>query len=472
MYPMIDKRIVKTMHPMIDKVKTTIKTHNLIQYGDHIVVGVSGGPDSVCLLHILYTLSAEFHLKLTAVHINHKMRPLDADKDQQFTEAFCKGLGISCRSFIFDVPGLALKRGLTSEEAGREVRYQAFNQVKAEVHADKIAVAQNMNDQAETLLMRLLRGTGIDGLSGIEYIREQTIIRPLLDVSRSDIESYCGNLALKPRIDQTNLLPIYTRNKIRLELIPYIRTNYNDNIVQGLSRLSNIAREDKDYIYQTVDLLISESAISLRDDDRTGEIKKITLPCSIINAQHPAIAKRIIIKLFGALGLVQDIQSIHLTNALRLIKTGETSFSTNFPGGYSLRISYGLVEFLPKNRGLTCEELGKLKESVVRIEELEERQSTQYKQYFDYDSVLSSNHEILLRTRRHGDIFAPLGMKGSKKIKEYFIDEKMPRDEREGIPLVCVGPEVLWIVGFRISEKYKITPQTKKILILEYFKGV
>ncbi len=460
------------MHPMIDKVKTTIKTHNLMQYGDHIVVGVSGGPDSVCLLHILRTLSAELNLKLTAVHINHKMRPLEADKDQQFTEMFCKELGIICRSFTFDVPTLAQKRGLTSEEAGREVRYQAFNQVKDEVHANKIAVAQNMNDQAETLLMRLLRGTGIDGLSGIDYIREQTIIRPLLDFSREDIETYCLDNGLKPRIDQTNLLPIYTRNKIRLELIPYMRTNYNDNIVQGLSRLSNIAREDKDYIYQTVNRLISESALSICDDHGTGEIKKITLPCSVINAEHPAIGKRIILKLFGTLGLVQDIQSIHLANALKLIKTGETSFSTDFPGGYSLRISYGMVEFLPKNKGLTSGELGKIKQSVIRVDELEVRQSAPYKQYFDYDSVLSANHEILLRTRRHGDIFAPLGMKGSKKIKEYFIDEKMPRDERDSIPLVCVGPEVLWIVGFRISEKYKLTPRTKKILILEYFKGV
>lgn len=460
------------MHPMIDKVKNTIIINNLIQYGDHVVVGVSGGPDSLCLLHILHSLSKELHLRLTAVHINHKMRPLEAEKDQHYTEAFCRELGIACRIFTFDVLDLAAKHGITSEEAGRQVRYKAFNQVMTEANAQKIAVAQNLNDQAETLLMRILRGTGTDGLAGMEYIRERTIIRPLLDSSRGEIETYCRDNNLKPQIDQTNLMPIYTRNKIRLELIPYIQSNYNENIVQGLSRLSNIAREDKDYIYQTVDKVIAENAISIREDDRVAEIRKITIPCSVINAQHPAVSKRIIIKLFGFMGLVQDIQSVHLENALKLIKASATSLSTDFPGGYSLKISYGLAEFLAKKKGLICKELGKLSEALIRPDELSERKSTQYQQYFDYDSIQESNFEITLRTRKRGDFFSPLGMKGSKKIKEFFIDEKVPRDQRDSIPLVCTGSEVIWIVGLRISEKYKITPCTKTILRLEYSKGV
>ncbi len=456
------------MDPTIEKVKNTIRTNNLIKYGDHVIVGVSGGPDSVCLLHIMLSLKKEFHLRLMAVHINHKLRPEDAIKDQRYTEGLCRDLGIPCRVFSFDVMALAAAKGLTSEEAGREVRYKAFNEVKNEMKAQKIAIAQNLNDQAETLLMRILRGTGTDGLSGIDYIREEIIIRPLLDVTRAEIESYCKAHDLKPRIDQTNLLPIYTRNKIRLELIPYIRSNYNVNIVQGLSRLAGIAREDKAFIYETVDRIIADNVIRLRADDRTGEIKKITMPCSVINAQHPAVSKRIIASLFGEMGLIQDIQAIHLENALRLIKDGTTSLSIDFPGEFRLRISYGLVEFLAKKKGLVCEELGKLKESLIKSEELHQRDSSEHRQYFDYDSIQETHSEILLRTRKRGDFFSPLGMQGSKKIKEYFIDEKVPSELRDGIPLVCAGPEVIWIVGHRISEKYKITPNTKTILMLEY----
>jgi tRNA(Ile)-lysidine synthase len=460
------------MHPMMEKVKNTISTHNLIQNGDHIIVGVSGGPDSVCLLHILHSLAAVRHLKVTAVHVNHKMRPIEADKDQHYVEALTKSLGILCRSFVFDVPKLASDRGLSSEETGREVRYQAFYQVKTELNAQKIAVAQNSNDQAETLLMRILRGTGTDGLAGIEYIRENTIIRPLLDTSRDEIDSYCRENSLNPRIDLTNLQPIYTRNKIRLELIPYLRENYNENITQGLLRLSAIAREDKDYIYESVDRVIAESAIIVRGDDRAGDTKKITIPCSVINNLHPAISKRVLIKLFGTLGLIQDIQSVHLEKALKLIKAAMTSLSMDFPGGYSLRISYGLVEFLARKKGLICEELGKLKESLFKADELTGMQSSQYRQYFDYDRIQESQHELLLRTRKRGDGFSPLGMKGSKKIKDYFIDEKIPRDQRDCIPLVCLGAEVVWIVGLRISDRYKITADTKTILMLEYSKIV
>ncbi|MEL7658659.1 MAG: tRNA lysidine(34) synthetase TilS, partial [Bacillota bacterium] len=222
-----------------EKVKTTIVNNSLIEKGEHIVIGLSGGPDSVCLFHILYRLKDDFDISLHAVHINHGLRPGAADEDQKYTEALCADYQVPCHSFSFDVNGIAKEAGISSEDAGRQVRYRSFFEVALEIERKtgrsvKIAVAQNRNDQAETILMRILRGTGTDGLCGIEYLRKEkgkgTIIRPLLDISREEIEEYCRENHLNPQIDLTNLKPIYTRNKIRLELLPYLRDNFNTNI--------------------------------------------------------------------------------------------------------------------------------------------------------------------------------------------------------------------------------------------------
>ena len=216
-----------------ETVLNTIREHHLIEKNQHIVIGLSGGPDSVCLFHVLYRLSKEWNLSLHPVHINHKFRPGAAEADQAYVQQLCLDAGCPCKTFFFDCNQIAQEEKITSEEAGRKVRYQAFAETASEV-ADtgvrlrdiKIAVAQNADDQAETILFRILRGAGTDGLSGISYKRHDEygneIIRPLLDAHKVDILDYCSEYGLHPRSDHTNLEPIYTINKIRLNLINYL----------------------------------------------------------------------------------------------------------------------------------------------------------------------------------------------------------------------------------------------------------
>ena len=254
---------------MKQRVLETIKTHELLEDGTHIVLGLSGGPDSVCLFDVLLELSAVKNFRIHPVHVNHKFRPGDAERDQEYVEELCRQRGLTCRTFTVDCNALAREEGLTSEEAGRKARYDAFFETaqgitqgfaqglaqelagELEQHCtqepsmpgtDKIAiaVAQNANDQAETILFRMLRGTGTDGLAGIAYKRYErgfAIVRPLLDVPRDEIEKYCEERNLSPRIDHTNNEAIYARNKIRLELLPMLREKFNPNIIETINRL-------------------------------------------------------------------------------------------------------------------------------------------------------------------------------------------------------------------------------------------
>ena len=375
---------------------------------------------------------------------------------------------------------MAAEQGLTTEEMGRLARYESFEKIRKEIMATgkkgvKIAVAQNKNDQAETLLMRIVRGTGTDGLAAIEYKREDQIIRPLLDVSREEIEEYCRKNNLNPRIDKTNLEPMYTRNKIRLELIPHLRDEYNENIIDVLSRLSQIVAEDKDYIYSHVDETLKKVCTPSRDKVYRNEYRKL----------HPAIGKRVISTIFKEMGLIQDISAVHLINGDRLIREGKTGDQMDFPRGYLLRISYDVAEFIDKSKidyaksmefcyavnidGETrIPELNaKLKARVYADKVDRIIKGDPFSAYLDISNVINPT-DLRIRSRRPGDYITPLGMTGRKKIQDFFVDEKIERKDRDSIPLICLGSEVLWVIGKRINEKYKVKESTKQILHLEY----
>lgn len=457
---------------MIDKVRQTILKNNLIDKGDHIIVGVSGGPDSVCLLNVLYELKAEFDIKMSVVHINHMLRGEASDGDQRFVEDLCQSMKIDCFVYSRDINLLSKQLKLSSEEAGRKVRYEAFYEVRDKQGAQKIAIAQNLNDQAETILMRLMRGTGPDGLAGIDYIREGHIIRPLLDVSRSEIEAYCKEKNLTPRIDHTNLEPIYTRNKIRLELIPYIKENFNENIIENLGRMARIIKEDKEYIYSAVEDIMKCHAV------REGE--HISIPKGVFTIQERSIKKRIIIKAFSEIGLSKDITSTHLDKALNIIEENNTSSSIDFPSGFWMKIGYDDIffskkpidrkedfcyEMIPDKEINICQLNSKIFGYIISRDKIQDISDLLYTKYFDFHKI---NGKIRIRNRKKGDTFAPLGMKGTKKLKDFFIDEKIPRELRDSIPLLCCGSDVLWIIGHRISERYKIDSNTKEIFVVEY----
>ena len=329
---------------LIDRVRQTIKTHDLIQTGDHIVLGLSGGPDSTCLFHVLRRLAGEMDLTIHPVHVNHRFRPGAAEEDQAYVEALCAKAGTSCVTFVVDCPAMAKELDLTPEEAGRKARYDAFVETAKTVDAPRvsIAVAQNADDQAETILHRIIRGTGPDGLSGIAYRRyegEFPVIRPLLDVPREEIEDYCRENGLDPVTDHTNGEPTYTRNRIRLELLPVLK-EYNENIVSGLARLARIAASDREYLQGETEKAFAR----LKVEEDAG----ITLDREGLAALPDTLRHRVVLYAFERIGLDQDITEERLDAADRIIEKKQAPKTVEFPHGYRLTVRKGRVELVHK----------------------------------------------------------------------------------------------------------------------------
>ncbi len=350
---------------LIDRVRQTIQSHDLIHKGDHIVLGLSGGPDSVCLFHVLRRLAAELELAIHPVHINHGFRPGAADRDQAYVEDICAKAGLSCRVFTVDCTAMAKELGMTSEEAGRKARYDAFVQTAREVAASprvRIAVAQNANDQAETILHRIIRGTGTDGLSGIAYERMERgipVIRPLLDVPRDEIEAYCEENDLHPVTDHTNNEPIYTRNKIRLEVLPLLEKN-NPNIIETLTRLGRIAAADREYLWAEAESAFrrirrpegsgdsggaAQEGPKDQEEPKDQEAPEVVLDRAELAQLPDAIRHRVISKAFGEVGLASDISEERLRAADAIISKKQAPKTVEFPRGHRLTVCKGLAIF-------------------------------------------------------------------------------------------------------------------------------
>lgn len=369
-------------HNILEKIKNTIKRYNMIEPGDGVVVGLSGGPDSVCLFHSLCSLRDELDIgEITAVHINHGLRGAESDGDEESARVLAESMGAEFISFRYDVDKIAAETGEGTEEAGRRLRYGAFEKVRRQKDAARIAVAHNRNDQAETVLMRIMRGTGLRGLAGIDFIRaDRVVIRPVLDLSRDEIERYCEENGLHPRIDSTNKEAIYTRNKIRLELLPEMKEKFNPNIVDALVRLSAQAREDEEFImsaaleYADGGAAAASSVLegsagcgaevaggvrtqceSPIGDANNERMKKAeagrasarwdqsesSLRLDGFEELHRAAAKRVIMLCAARAGMEQNMSAVNLEAALRLAETEAEGKETDLADGFYARVSYG-----------------------------------------------------------------------------------------------------------------------------------
>jgi tRNA(Ile)-lysidine synthase len=463
---------------MVNKIIDTINTYNLIEKGDNIVVGLSGGPDSVCLLHILYFLADQFNTGVFAVHINHMLRGEESEGDEQYVRELCRKLSIPLYVFRHDIKAASINKGISIEVTGREVRYNRFNHIADKVGAAKIAVAHNRNDQAETVLFNLIRGTGLDGLKGMEY-KTGRVIRPLLNIDRKDIEAYCLENSLFPRIDSTNMESIYTRNKIRLDLIPYIDKLFNSNIVESIARMSFLVGDDYDYLEECVSKIYERCVTRFQGNAVWLNLEKLL-------KVHPAIQKRLIRRAIKQVkGSLKDVESIHLESVLGLCKDGKTGSQIHLPDNIRALKSYETMKifvhhntiFQPvfdlslKIPGITYIEALQasvkvsLKKGPLIIEDYRNIRYNSLVQFFDYDRL---GNEIRVRNRRNGDRFKPYLSSGTKKLKEYFIDNKIPRGIRNTIPLIAIENEIVWVIGYKISDKFKVTENTKSILKVEY----
>ena len=302
-----------------NKVKNTIKKYDLIKNGDNIVVGVSGGPDSMALLNVLINIKEELGFGITVAHINHMIRK-EAEEETLYVEDFCKQRNIQCFVKREKVEELAKSNKIGTEEAGRKLRYSFFEEVLEKVNANKIATAHNANDNAETVLMNIIRGSGTLGLKGIDPIRENKFIRPLIECTRDEIEEYCEKERLDAKIDKSNLENIYTRNKVRNMLLPYIKENFNPNIVSSLNRLSELAKEENSFIEKKVEEIYKQILIKENIGKQVLEGKfEVVLDLKKFNKQELVIKNRLMLYTIGrVLGTSQNIEKVHIEDLVKL----------------------------------------------------------------------------------------------------------------------------------------------------------
>lgn len=462
------------------RVKKYIKEYRMISGSDIVVAGVSGGADSVCLLVILWELMKEMDFKLLAVHVHHGMRE-DADVDADYTQQLCRKLEIPFFLKKVDMKGYAKKNGISPEEAGRRLRYQAFEETAAKAapgRSYKIAVAHNNNDRAETLLFNLFRGTGLKGLGSIRPVRER-IIRPLLCLDRTEIEKYLEGKNIEFCIDSTNSEDTYARNRIRHHIIPLAEEQICRNITSHLGDTADILAETEAFVQKRTASAYKRCSIG-------GAEKEIVLDLNIFRAEDPYLQKMLLLRCMEQLTPHRkDITKEHIGALLEL---------TGKDGCKEISLPYGLKAYKAYDRLVICSgpdipeyppisipipgevmvpELGILTFQYLSREEFFCKKGQiipekTYTKWFDCDKI---TRVLLLRTRQTGDYLTINDTLQRKSVKEYMINEKIPKMQRERIYLLADGAHILWIPGYRISQYYKVDENTKRILQVQLKGG-
>ena len=445
-----------------------IKEKNIVKSGDKILVGLSGGPDSVCMLNLLCSIRDEEKIEVAAAHINHMLRGEEADKDEEYSKKLCESLGVRFFSKRIDINKYALETGKSSELAGREARYDFFDEIINKINFNKIATAHNANDQAETILMRIMRGTGLEGLGGIPVEREGKYIRPILFMKREEVEQYCKENNLNPHIDATNLERIYSRNKVRLDILPYMKNNFNPNIVETINRMALLLQDDNEFIEGEVNKAYKDNCFERENS--------IVISKNLFNI-HSAIVTRVIRKaLFIINKSNYDMEMKNIEDIIELSNLG-TNKRVDLPKDIYAENVYGDIIIRKKEyiKNKLSNELTLNKKDILHNEVIFDeyiinfdlvnnkdikQENDELIKKFDYDKI----NNVTIRYRKDGDRITPLGMKGSKKLKDIFIDMKIPKEKRDEIPLIQFNDEISWIVGIKMSDKFKITKETKHIL--------
>jgi len=462
----------------------TIIDNGLIEPASAAIIGVSGGPDSLCLLHALNSIADMYSLTLVPVHVNHMIRPEAAEEADHLAD-LCDRMDLDLR--IYEVPCqiLADELGISVEEAGRQVRYQIFDEVAAEleeggVPSEKIviAVAHNADDQAETVLFRLIRGTGIHGLAGIPAVRMSEagycIVRPLLNIDRSDIEAYIKENRLRPNIDKSNDDNAYTRNRIRNELIPYLEREFNPRIKDNLRRFAGLAYMD--------DSLLREIALNdyFESVEVSGEKEEAVLDISRLRNDPPSVCSRVISMMFTLLKLESCATYDNMTAVMDIIYGENPSAGVDLPLGIRAQREYDKLVFSAAEEKIMPDDTIAIYPQVIMAKEFDPDEDMPYAA-FDFDAFNSEFPgrlgDIELRTRREGD-YLPM-KKGRKKIQDLLVDSKVKKSARDSILMVCIDSEVLWVLPNqyfagdrekekgRFSPKFHITDSTKRVLLIE-----
>lgn len=447
---------------MEDRILKSIENYKLIENGDTIIVGASGGPDSQFMIYMLNSLKSQIDFEIILAHLNHLHRK-EAKNDEDLVRKTAEELNLKFFTRARSMDDYAKKLKLSSEDAGRRLRYEFFNDLAKEYKNPKIAVAHNKDDQAETVLMRIIRGTGLDGLKAMDY-KSGNIIRPILDIKKSEIIAYIDFKKIPYAIDHTNFENDYTRNKIRLDIIPKLE-EINPRVVDQIYSLSELAKDD----LEVLDGVIGDKFAELSDIKKD----KIIFDKAKFDRTDPAILRRIIRKAIETLnGEIKDISRENIDEFLTIrdLGTGKKIIKDRL----RLRKSYdSYILETKKTKDKFEEEIYLedvdlinfdglyIKTSIINSKKYEKSKNIGY---FDYDKL---TFPLKVRTRKNGDRFTPLGHRSEKKLKDFFMDQKVDREKRDEIPLIISNDKIIWLTGLRISNDFKVTESTKRILKIE-----
>jgi tRNA(Ile)-lysidine synthase len=452
-------------------IRETIKKYGMFSSGDRVLVAVSGGPDSVCLLSVLHALSKDLDLDLHIAHLDHMFRGHESAAEALFVGELGQTFGIPAIIDKFDVPAYCLERGLSSQEGARAIRYDFLQRVARTIGAARIATGHTADDQAETFLLRLLRGAGPSGLSGIPPVREN-IVRPLIQITRERLMEYLKRTDLPFVTDPSNMKPVYTRNRIRLEIIPVLKM-FNPRVIEKLAAETTLLRDENEAI-ESYCATLTDSIL-----ERTGS--DLFIKRTEFNSLPIAFRRRFLKKALDLAGVDSSGMSrVQIDEALAFAVSAQTGRTMNLPHGLTVQREYERFVLRARSMkapviypisipGVTVIQEPPVTVETVIIEclpmQLEDK-NYDWQALFDYDKMGSF---LTLRRRRPGDWFCPAGMGGKrKKLQDYFVDEKIPRRIRDTVPVLCSGDDILWVVGLRTDERFLPGPKSTKWLMVRF----
>lgn len=450
----------------------------MFQPGDAVLAAVSGGPDSVALLYILREASSRYSLRLAAAHLHHGLRGAEADRDACFVKSLTEKLNVPCYAGKEDVRAYQQTLRISLEEAAREVRYRFLSEAAEKHGFDKIALGHHGDDAAELILMNLLRGSGPAGLTGIPPVREGRYVRPLSDLSRADILGFLEEKRIGYVSDSSNQDPRHLRNRIRHHLIPELKKSYNPNITQTLNRLALILKDEEAWAGQMADSLMQDCQV---ETGKNYVVLSIPILCGLPIAARRRVIRKAVERVKGGLrriafAHVDDILNllqkqggpgqIHLPDRIRAAASGQTLriFKKEPAQPEDEAISFDHI--LPGPGTCHLVEIGRILElSQVHIKDINEvRPAGENAAFFDMETIL---FPLKARNFKPGDRFHPLGTGGSQKVKKFFIDHKIPLDERRRCPMLLSRDQIIWVGGHRIDDHVKVTSGTRKVLKAE-----
>ncbi len=462
------------MVDIIENVYRTIREYNMIEEGDTVLVALSGGADSVFLLKALLLLKKRLKIDVCALHIHHHIRGEDADKDASFCSEISKNWGVPFKRFDVDVFKIAKDMGFSVEEAGRWARLKIYKEALKLFNAHKVATGHHTDDLAESVLLNLIHGAGIEGLVGIYPVYNSFLIRPLLFTTKEEIVDFLKKENIPFCEDVTNWDTKYTRNKIRHLLIPYIEKNFNVKIRQNLLKTSQILLEAYNFLESEFQRYKKKNIQCI------GEVCKLGI--FPLRKKHPFIAKYILRRAVKEVQKgFEEVNYLKTQQLYNLAMKKDTGGVVEIPHNIkvhriynALYISRGeLKEPPPPPVSISFPAKRYIKEwnihvrgEIIDVNKM--GRPSPFVAYFDADCI--GEGEFIIRGRKAGDRFSPYGMKGTKKIKDFFIDKKIPPFERDKVPLLEKDGEIIWVIGYRTSNKCPVTKTTKRVLKIEIEK--